>query len=233
MTIYYFTFVFLLYGLVFYAITNLPYTSNPSDLAQERIAWQLSVEPYKCDNTRLLAECNRLHLDLLRQREDARLQLCSVRHKNRTLETDTIALTEQNAELCAQLADMSAALAASSKTGPTAGRSTDLKRKAFVSTVRSKSVFPDYTRAANKAGTPACAAARARSASCKRSTACSGCGDGPRNDRIVVQRLEDEVQSKTEFVDELRKQVSTLALNAHSFRPGDSCANVYSTSSIR
>uniref|UniRef100_T1H048 Uncharacterized protein n=1 Tax=Megaselia scalaris TaxID=36166 RepID=T1H048_MEGSC len=38
-------------------------------LLEEKSCWELGVEPYKCDNSRLLADCNKLHLELLHQKE--------------------------------------------------------------------------------------------------------------------------------------------------------------------
>jgi len=43
---------------------------------QEKTCWELGVEPYKCDNSRLLAECNELHLQFLGDREAYELRLC-------------------------------------------------------------------------------------------------------------------------------------------------------------
>lgn len=39
-------------------------------LFKEKSCWELNVEPYKCDNSRLLSDCNHLHLELLNQREN-------------------------------------------------------------------------------------------------------------------------------------------------------------------
>lgn len=37
---------------------------------KEKSCWELGVEPYKCDNSRLLQECNQLHLQVIKQQEE-------------------------------------------------------------------------------------------------------------------------------------------------------------------
>lgn len=37
---------------------------------KEKSCWELGVEPYKCDNSRLLQECNQLHMQTLKQQEE-------------------------------------------------------------------------------------------------------------------------------------------------------------------
>lgn len=36
---------------------------------------QLAVDPYKCDNVRLVQECNQLHLDLIKAKESHQKQI--------------------------------------------------------------------------------------------------------------------------------------------------------------
>lgn len=82
------------------------------------------MEPYKCDNSRLLAECNQLHLQFLKDREDYEERLCGMKfefiselHCNlyiilpsvdserriRSLQTDKEHLQSHNAQLQSQL----------------------------------------------------------------------------------------------------------------------------------
>lgn len=48
-------------------------------------AWELGVEPYKCDNSRLLAEVNTLHMEMLKQQDDFELERAELRVKIRNL----------------------------------------------------------------------------------------------------------------------------------------------------
>lgn len=173
------------------------------------------MEPYKCDNSRLLSECNRVHIELIKQREDSQLQLCGLRRQLRTLETDKQCVEEQNINLCAKLDAMSFGVPSKSN-----GKAGNLKRtEPFHSTVRAKSA---YTVPAAKQTTTACKTAvrPGTTSGCLlgkagKSTACMHCGDCARNGcdgSAAVQRLKNELQSQTEFVDELRKQVSEICL---------------------
>lgn len=37
---------------------------------KEKSCWELGVEPYKCDNARLLQQSNQLHMQTLQQQEE-------------------------------------------------------------------------------------------------------------------------------------------------------------------
>lgn len=62
---------------------------------QEKAAWDLGVEPYKCDNSRLLAECNELHLELVKQRDKFVLANTELKCRVRNLQTDKKQLEER------------------------------------------------------------------------------------------------------------------------------------------
>lgn len=49
---------------------------------------QLATEPYKCDNARLVQECNQLHLKLLDANESHQKQIKEVRKQVRKLESE-------------------------------------------------------------------------------------------------------------------------------------------------
>ncbi|XP_017955741.1 centrosomal protein of 135 kDa isoform X2 [Drosophila navojoa] len=111
------------------------------ELLEEKACWELGVEPYKCDNTRLLAECNELHLKILEEREGYELRLCEAERRIRNLQTDSDHLQSHNAQLQAQLDTFLSKQiinASSGKRTPTEVK----KRKPFITTVRSGEVLP-------------------------------------------------------------------------------------------
>ncbi|XP_044317491.1 centrosomal protein of 135 kDa isoform X2 [Drosophila rhopaloa] len=114
-----------------------------AELLEEKTCWELGVEPYKCDNSRLLAECNELHLQFLGDREDYELRLCESERKIRNLETDKQHLQSHNDGLQNQLDALLTKQMVSSTTAkkvPT-GISRQTK-KPFITTVRSGNVLP-------------------------------------------------------------------------------------------
>ncbi|BFF96489.1 centrosomal protein of 135 kDa [Drosophila madeirensis] len=114
-----------------------------SVLLEEKTCWELGVEPYKCDNSRLLAECNELHLQILRDREDYELRLCESERRVRGLETDKEHLQSHNVELQNQLDALLSKQLASSTTGKRTQVSTTRQtKKPFITTVRSGNVLP-------------------------------------------------------------------------------------------
>lgn len=114
-----------------------------AELLEEKTCWELGVEPYKCDNSRLLAECNELHLQFLRDREDYELRLCESERKIRNLELDKQHLQSHNDGLQRQLDALLTKQMVSSVTNKKAtagiGRQT---KKPFITTVRSGIAMP-------------------------------------------------------------------------------------------
>ncbi|KAH8242312.1 hypothetical protein KR032_000347 [Drosophila birchii] len=112
-------------------------------LLEDKTCWELGVEPYKCDNARLLAECNELHLQFLRDREDYELRLCESERKIRNLETDRQHLQSHNVglqhQLDALLSKQMVSSTAAKRTQIGANRQT---KKPFITTVRSGNVLP-------------------------------------------------------------------------------------------
>ncbi|KAH8242129.1 hypothetical protein KR026_005523 [Drosophila bipectinata] len=114
-----------------------------ADLLEERTCWELGVEPYKCDNSRLLAECNELHLQFLREREDYELRQCESDRKIRDLQTDKEHLQTHNAALQNQLdALLSKQLISASNTKRLRGGASGPVKKPFISTVRGGNAPP-------------------------------------------------------------------------------------------
>ncbi|KRK01930.1 centrosomal protein of 135 kDa isoform X1 [Drosophila yakuba] len=114
-----------------------------AELLEEKTCWELGVEPYKCDNSRLLAECNELHLQFLRDREDYELRLCESERKIRNLESDKQHLQSHNdglqCQLDALLTKQMVSTVTNKKSQAGIGRQT---KKPFISTVRSGNVLP-------------------------------------------------------------------------------------------
>ncbi|EDV40901.1 uncharacterized protein Dana_GF23686, isoform A [Drosophila ananassae] len=114
-----------------------------ADLLEERTCWELGVEPYKCDNSRLLAECNELHLQFLREREDYELRQCESDRKIRDLQTDKEHLQTHNAGLQNQLdALLSKQLISASNAKRLRGGASAPAKKPFISTVRAGNAPP-------------------------------------------------------------------------------------------
>lgn len=166
-----------------------PYIPPYRVWCQQKVAWDLSVEPYKCDNSRLLADCNRLHLELIRHSEEARLKALESRRTVRKLEIDNQCLEEQCSELADQIREMFASGSQSRKEA----------RKPFVSTVRPKSAT-----AANEPNTKRLASLTVAGSRCLKCS-CSCAKEGKGN---PAQRLRNDVQSQGDFISELRSQVS-------------------------
>ncbi|XP_034104614.1 centrosomal protein of 135 kDa isoform X1 [Drosophila albomicans] len=113
-----------------------------AELLEEKTCWELGAEPYKCDNSRLMAECNELHLQNLKEREDYELRLCDCERRIRSLQTDREHLQSHNAQLQSQL---DAFLSKQILTATTAKRThpgSFQTKKPFISTVRSGEVLP-------------------------------------------------------------------------------------------
>ncbi|XP_050335974.1 centrosomal protein of 135 kDa isoform X1 [Bactrocera neohumeralis] len=111
------------------------------DLLEEKSCWELGVEPYKCDNSRLLAECNQLHQQNLKDREDYEQRNFELGQKIRNLVTDKFHLEEQCQQLQQQLSSL-LAKHQSTVTGPNMRNVKDKAKKPFVSTVRSGERIP-------------------------------------------------------------------------------------------
>jgi regulator of replication initiation timing len=73
---------------------------------QEKIAWELDTEPYKCDNSKLLSENNQLHLELLKLREKYDLELADLRNKLRNSKTDNKILKGKYSDLLSRASEL-------------------------------------------------------------------------------------------------------------------------------
>ncbi|XP_031640982.1 centrosomal protein of 135 kDa [Contarinia nasturtii] len=107
-----------------------------SSLEKEKTAWSLGVEPYKCDNSKLLAECNSLHLDMIRQRDIYQTKIFELNKSIRNLEYVNRELNQQCAELNAKIDVLDP------KQRKSRNDLLNQKRKPFISTVRSGEFLP-------------------------------------------------------------------------------------------
>ncbi|KAH8261538.1 hypothetical protein KR044_010915 [Drosophila immigrans] len=113
-----------------------------AELLEEKTCWELGAEPYKCDNARLLAECNELHLQFLKDREDYELRLCESERRIRSLQTDREHLQSHNAQLQSQLDALLSKQIITAATVKRTQPGSFHTKKPFISTVRSGEVLP-------------------------------------------------------------------------------------------
>lgn len=96
----------------------------------------MGVEPYKCDNSKLLAECNSLHLDMIRQHDMHQQKVFELNKKIRNLEYENRVLQRHCDELNAKLDELDP------KQRKHRNDLLNEKRKPFISTVRSGEFLP-------------------------------------------------------------------------------------------
>uniref|UniRef100_A0A1I8PKC6 Centrosomal protein of 135 kDa n=1 Tax=Stomoxys calcitrans TaxID=35570 RepID=A0A1I8PKC6_STOCA len=73
------------------------------ELLEEKSCWELGVEPYKCDNARLLQQNNQLQLQTVHLQEDYEDKIRELNSKLRDLQTDKFHLQQQTELLQHQL----------------------------------------------------------------------------------------------------------------------------------
>lgn len=96
----------------------------------------MGVEPYKCDNSKLLAECNSLHLDMIRQHDTHRHKVFELDKKVRNLEYENRELRRHCDELNVKIGGLDP------KQRKHRNDFLNEKRKPFISTVRSGEFLP-------------------------------------------------------------------------------------------
>ncbi|XP_058833557.1 centrosomal protein of 135 kDa [Topomyia yanbarensis] len=155
-------------------------------LQQEKVAWDLGVEPYKCDNSRLLAECNGLHLELVKQRDKFVLANTELKCRVRNLQTDKKQLEERCLQAETKIRELQSADWKSKKDG------VNMQRKPFVSTVR-----PGYYQP------PKCCDSQQPKNRCE-----CPCNQ-PRKTEIMheIERLQVETKNQTEVIEAYKKQI--------------------------
>ncbi|KAH8369969.1 hypothetical protein KR093_001625 [Drosophila rubida] len=176
-----------------------------ADLLEEKTCWELGVEPYKCDNSRLLAECNELHLQFLKDREDYELRLCECERRIRSLQTDREHLQIHNGQLQSQL---DALLSKQLITAATAKRTQPgsyQTKKPFISTVRSGEVIGNVPLAGLK-----CTKCSAGLSEKMTSTTKDGLTTATQtNATDVVDRLQNELRSSSDQLEFYKRKVES------------------------
>lgn len=147
----------------------------------------MGIEPYKCDNSRLLSENNALHLEVIEQRGHYEKKILDLKNTIRNLEVDKNYLDDHCFELVSKIREM--------EQRGKSSRSTDdgkvLHKKAFVSTVRAAE--PPYPNSSSS-----------RHPSHRRY-------EGKSNDHhIQIVKLQNDIQMLTDENDSLKKQVSRI-----------------------
>lgn len=167
---------------------------------QEKSAWELGVEPYKCDNSKLLAEVNSLHSDIIRQRDTYQHKIFDLNKCIRTLELENRQLSDRCAHFKNHIDELE-----SKFEDPTQRKSrNDLlnqKRKPFVSTVRSGDFLPSTLKSIENMETAI------RSG---KSTKCF-CQNAEKNDifkRLYAEQEVNRAKSHLELIDLYKAQVS-------------------------
>lgn len=161
---------------------------------QEKDAWQLGVEPYKCDNSKLLGECNKLNLDLIRQRDNYEIKKAEFVRRIRSLELDKRCLEEQCGELGGRVRELEMKFVSKGdqkfqKDGA------NFSRKPFISTVRSGTLLPNVVdgHLCEKGPYRVCSV-------CPNSRHCDG-------NRFEAEKLQNDIQNRDDTIDVLKKQI--------------------------
>lgn len=94
----------------------------------------MGIEPYKCDNSRLLSENNALHLEVIHIRGHYENKLLNLKNTIRNLEVDKNFLDDHCFELVSKIQEMEQQRGKGRK----GNDGKVLHKKAFVSTVRGK-----------------------------------------------------------------------------------------------
>uniref|UniRef100_A0A336K4M7 CSON010707 protein n=1 Tax=Culicoides sonorensis TaxID=179676 RepID=A0A336K4M7_CULSO len=102
-----------------------------AQLLEEKAAWDLGAEPYKCDNSRLLSEVNSLHMQILKQADAFELEHAELRVRIRNLTYNNKVLDERNNELQSKIKELEIKFADTDK------KSGHIHKRPFISTVRS------------------------------------------------------------------------------------------------
>lgn len=170
-----------------------------NQLLEAKAAWDLGVEPYKCDNARLLAEVNSLHLEMIKKQDDYELEAASLRVKLRNIKYNFRELEEENAELKAKIHDLELKCGESQKNRK---NGINLNRRPFCAAVRSSGYVVPAT-SLDLRGAP--------SAKCK----CSCTGIRHNDVLIEVEKLQAEVKNQNELVDAMTKQLTARDNEIH------------------
>ncbi|KFB46792.1 AGAP010985-PA-like protein [Anopheles sinensis] len=164
-------------------------------LYQEKAAWELGVEPYKCDNSRLLAECNELHLELIRQQDKHILANTELRSRLRSLQAEKKQLEEK----CVQAESRVRELQTTSDGVKSRKNSVNTQRKPFISTVRAGGFYQP----------PKCCEQGMQPQGLPPTCRCP-CNQMKQTDVLhEVERLQVETKNQQGVIDALKNQVNS------------------------
>ncbi|ETN60372.1 hypothetical protein AND_008018 [Anopheles darlingi] len=171
-------------------------------LYQEKAAWELGVEPYKCDNSRLLAECNELHLELIKQQDKHILANTELRSRVRSLQAEKKLLEEKCLQAEGKVRELQAngGPGSSSDCAKSRKDTVNKQRKPFISTVRGGGSYP---------ATSCCEPQQKSAPSGMGEMRCRcPCNQVKQVDAVhEVERLKVETQNQQGVIDALQKQV--------------------------
>ncbi|XP_053669259.1 centrosomal protein of 135 kDa [Anopheles marshallii] len=166
-------------------------------LHQEKVAWELGVEPYKCDNSRLLAECNDLHLELIKQQDKHILANTELRSRVRSLQAEKKQLEEKCLQAECKIRDLQTGASESVKSRKD---STNKQRKPFISTVRAGTFYQP----------PKCCEQGMQQSGALAQTCRCPCNQLKQVDVLhEVERLRVETQNQQGVIDALKNQVNS------------------------
>lgn len=160
----------------------------------------MGVEPYKCDNSKLLAEVNSLHSDIIRQRDTFQHKIFDLNKRIRTLEQENRKLSDQCAHFKNQIDELESQFE-DPKQRKFRNDLLNQKRKPFVSTVRSGDFLPSTLNSIENMEREN---ASSKSAKCP-------CQNAEKNDifkRLYAEQELNRVKSHLELIDLYKAQVS-------------------------
>uniref|UniRef100_A0A182SGB7 Uncharacterized protein n=1 Tax=Anopheles maculatus TaxID=74869 RepID=A0A182SGB7_9DIPT len=161
----------------------------------EKVAWELGVEPYKCDNSRLLAECNELHLELIKQQDKHILANTELRSRVRSLQAERKQLEEKCLQAECKIRELQATGA--SESVKSRKDSTNKQRKPFISTVRAGTFYQP----------PKCCEQGMQQSGALPQTCRCPCNQLKQADVLhEVERLRVETQNQQGVIDALKNQ---------------------------
>ncbi|XP_067643783.1 centrosomal protein of 135 kDa isoform X2 [Eurosta solidaginis] len=172
------------------------------DLLEEKSCWELGVEPYKCNNSRLLAECNQLHQQILRERESYEQRICELNQKIRNLFTDKVHLEQHCDQLQQQLASF-LAKQQNANIAPNMKSAKEKAKKPFITTVRSGERIPALMNNENIR----CTKCNAQTTP-KQTTNGSNCGTN-NSLKLELDKFEDKVKDLTEQVEFYKRKIES------------------------
>lgn len=147
----------------------------------------METEPYRCDNAKLLAGNNLLHLETLRLKENHESEIIELNQKIRNLELDKKLLEEHCTVLGYKLSG------SDPKTAKNLQNGRNMNKKPFVSTVKSGSTFPKIS------GIFKSVEDKLSNCTCSMS----------KSDNVLfeIQRLQNDTKTQSELLESYRKQL--------------------------